>query len=99
MKIVMVTLLKERLARSGELLQLHCIIHQENLCGKESGFATLMQCVSEAINFIHSNAFKHRQFKEFLKDFDDMPSDILYYTEVRWFSQGVALCYPMELFG
>ncbi|GFW08913.1 hypothetical protein TNCV_3474651 [Trichonephila clavipes] len=78
----MVTLLKARLVHYGvELLQLHCIIHQENLYGKELGFATLMHCVSEAINFIRSNALKHRQFKEFLKDFDDMPSDILYYTE------------------
>ncbi|GFV48456.1 general transcription factor II-I repeat domain-containing protein 2A [Trichonephila clavipes] len=84
-KIGMPTLLKERLAHCGvELLQLHCIIHQENLCGKELGFATLMQCVSEAINFNRSNILKHRQFKEFLKDFNDLPFDILYYTEVRW---------------
>ncbi|GFY55673.1 hypothetical protein TNIN_424551 [Trichonephila inaurata madagascariensis] len=64
--IGMVTLLQERLAHCGvELLQLHCIIHQKNLCGEELGFATLMQCVSEAINFIRSNALKQRQFKEF----------------------------------
>ncbi|GFW07684.1 general transcription factor II-I repeat domain-containing protein 2A [Trichonephila clavipes] len=98
-KIGMVTLLKELLAHcSIELLQLHCIIHQENLCGKELGFSTLMQCLSEAINFIHSNALKHRQFKEFLKDFVDLPSDILYYTEVGWLSRGVALKCLMELF-
>lgn len=98
-KIGMITLLKEQLAQCGaELLQFHCIIHQENLCGKELGFASLMQCVSETINFIRSSALKHREFKEFLKEFDDLPSDVLYYTEVRWLSRGVALKRFMELF-
>ncbi|GFX10814.1 general transcription factor II-I repeat domain-containing protein 2B [Trichonephila clavipes] len=99
MKIGMVTLLKKRHAHCGvDLLQFHCIIHQKNLYGKELGFASLMRCVSEAINFIRSNALKDTQFKEFLKDFDDLPSYILYYTEVRWLSQGVALKRFMELF-
>ncbi|GFU55459.1 uncharacterized protein TNCV_2812751 [Trichonephila clavipes] len=86
-KIGMITILRECLAYCGvEMLQLHCIIHKENLCGKELGFATLMQCVSEAINFMRSNTLNHRQFKEFKKYFDDLPSDILYYIEVRWLS-------------
>ncbi|GFS56428.1 hypothetical protein TNIN_13811 [Trichonephila inaurata madagascariensis] len=43
MEIGMVTLLKEHLARCGiELLQTHYVIHQENLRGKDFGFATLM---------------------------------------------------------
>lgn len=95
----MVSLLKEHLGqREAELLQFHCIIHQENLCGKELGFTNLMQRVSEAINFVRGNALKHREFKEFLKEFEDLPSDILYYTEVRWLSRGVALKRFMELF-
>ncbi|GFW91576.1 hypothetical protein TNCV_4499961 [Trichonephila clavipes] len=58
-KIGMVTLRKECLALCVvERLQLHCIIHQENLYGKELGFAILMQCVSEAIDFIRINVLK-----------------------------------------
>ncbi|GFV52395.1 uncharacterized protein TNCV_596981 [Trichonephila clavipes] len=92
-KIGMVTLLKERLAHCGvELLQLHCIIHQKNLCGKELGFTTLMQ------SLICSIALKHRQFKELLKVFDHLPSDILQHTEVRWLSQRVAFKHFTELF-
>ncbi|GFV55912.1 hypothetical protein TNCV_1390281 [Trichonephila clavipes] len=54
-KIRMVMLLKGRLVYCGvELVQHHCIIHQENLFGIELGFPTLMQCVSEATNFIRS---------------------------------------------
>ncbi|GFX59684.1 hypothetical protein TNCV_1777241 [Trichonephila clavipes] len=44
------------------------------------------------------NVLKHRQFKEFLKDFDDLPSDIRYCTEVILLSRGVTLKRFMELF-
>ena len=80
-KIGIITLLKEHLAQCGvKLLQFHCIIHQKSLCGKELGFGNFRQCVSEAINFILINVITHREVKEFLKEFDDPLSDILYST-------------------
>ncbi|GFU86876.1 uncharacterized protein TNCV_11, partial [Trichonephila clavipes] len=64
-KMGMVMLLKERFAHCGvELLQLHALFIKR-ICGKELGFATLMQCVSEAINFICCNALKHGNLKNF----------------------------------
>lgn len=97
--IGMITLLKEHLGeREMELLQYHCIIHQQNLCAKELGYEQLMKRVCEAINFIRSSALRHREFKEFLAEFEDIPSDVVYYTEVRWLSRGKALKHFIELF-
>lgn len=96
--IGMITLLKQHLGERGsELFQYHCIIHQQNLCAKVLGFENLMKRVCEAINFIRGSALRHREFKEFLAEFEDLPNDVVYYTEVRWLSRGKALKHFIEL--
>lgn len=88
----MVSLLKEHLGeRDKELINYHCIIHQEQLCAKEIGFDRLMRIVTDAINFIRSKGLNHRQFKDLLQNTDSEHNDLVYYCEVRWLSRGEAL--------
>ncbi|XP_025203824.1 general transcription factor II-I repeat domain-containing protein 2B-like [Melanaphis sacchari] len=45
---------------------LHCIIHQQSLCGKIMNLEHVMKVVTKTVNFIRSHGLKHRQFVEFL---------------------------------
>ena len=47
------------------------------------------QVVVSTVNFIKSRGLTHRPFKQFLDDIEN--EDLLYYTEVRWLSRGLAL--------
>jgi hypothetical protein len=50
------------------LTNLHCIIHQQNLCAKSIKFMNVMEVVVASINFIKSRELNHCQFKEYLAD-------------------------------
>ncbi|XP_025080977.1 general transcription factor II-I repeat domain-containing protein 2A-like [Pomacea canaliculata] len=45
-----------------EPLRLHCIIHQQNLCGKVLNVDHVMKSVVSTVNFIRSQALNHRTF-------------------------------------
>lgn len=95
----MVSLLRQHLGdRAIELINYHCIIHQEQLCAKELGFDRLMKLVTDAINFIRSKGLNHRQFKDILESNDALHNDLVYYCEVRWLSRGEALRKFADLF-
>ncbi|XP_025422909.1 general transcription factor II-I repeat domain-containing protein 2-like [Sipha flava] len=69
------------------ILTYQCIIHQTSLCSKLS--ATLKDVMDSLINFIRSrSSLQHRQFKEFLCQFDSAYSDLLQHNHVRWLSKG-----------
>nr|XP_042913023.1 general transcription factor II-I repeat domain-containing protein 2A-like [Parasteatoda tepidariorum] len=88
----MVGLLRQNLGeKKCDLISYHCIIHQEQLCGKELGFERLMKMVTEAINFIRAHALNHRQFKDMLTNCNALHNDLQYYSEVRWLSRGESL--------
>jgi len=70
------------------LVNLHCIIHQEALCSKAAVLDTILQDVNRVILFIRSKALNHRQFQEILQTSEAPAEDILYHTDVRWLSQG-----------
>lgn len=90
--IGMVSLLKNKLeARKREIFQFHCIIHQQNLCGKDLGMDHVMKVVVTAVNFIKNRGLNHRQFKAFLSDIEAEYQDLIYYCEVRWLSRGKTL--------
>ncbi|KAL3873751.1 hypothetical protein ACJMK2_036840 [Sinanodonta woodiana] len=55
-------LMKQRGKQNRQLVMLHCIIHQQNLCSKELGFQPLMALVTITFNFIKSRGLNHRQF-------------------------------------
>ena len=53
-----IAILKER-----DVITVHCIIHQENLCSKQEKIEIVMLFVEKTVNFINtSSLLKHRQF-------------------------------------
>lgn len=46
----------------NDILGLHCIIHQENLCAKGISMDHVMKPVVKAINYVRSRGLTQRQF-------------------------------------
>ncbi|XP_072394988.1 general transcription factor II-I repeat domain-containing protein 2-like [Diabrotica undecimpunctata] len=59
----LVTLLKKHLQEKNinaeDLMQFHCIIHQEALCSKKIEFQNVMKVVVSIVNFIKSRGLNH----------------------------------------
>ena len=72
-------------------LFIHCIIHQQALCGKNLDISCVLKPVVSAVNFIRGHALNHRQFQAFLEEIDSDFCDLPYYTAVRWLSCGKVL--------
>lgn len=72
-------------------MAIHCIIHQQALCGKNAPISEVMNIVVQNINYIRKSALSHRQFKNFPAEIEDGYPDIPYHCEVRWLSQGYVL--------
>ena len=69
-----------------ELINLHCIIHQEALRAKSVALNTILKNVNRIILFIRANALHHRQFREILCSSETSVEGILYHSAVRWLS-------------
>ncbi|XP_023221595.1 general transcription factor II-I repeat domain-containing protein 2A-like isoform X1 [Centruroides sculpturatus] len=96
----MVTLLKNHLGdRQKELVQYHCIIHQQQLCAKKLGFERLLKDVYDTVNLIRRHGLNHRLFTSFLEEIDADYADLPTYTEVRWLSKATVLKRFVELLG
>ncbi|XP_060835347.1 general transcription factor II-I repeat domain-containing protein 2B-like [Rhopalosiphum padi] len=78
-------------------MTLHCIIHQQALCGKTLDLSCVMDPIISTVNFIRSSALRHRQFQDFLKEIETEYPDIPYFTAVRWLSRGKVLSRFFEL--
>ncbi|XP_023265197.1 general transcription factor II-I repeat domain-containing protein 2-like [Seriola lalandi dorsalis] len=72
-------------------LQVHCLIHQQELCCKVLTWDSVMKVVVSCINFIRAKGLKSGQFQEFLSELGSAHGDVLYHTEVRWLSWGRVL--------
>jgi hypothetical protein len=70
----------------SELLQYHCIVHEQNLSGKALGLK-IMSDIFSSVNFIGSRELKHRQFKTFFDDVRSEYADIVYEYQFRWLSK------------
>lgn len=75
----------------GEVVKMHCIIHQEALCAKTVQLSDVMNTVVKTVNIIRVRALYHREFQTFLPDVDAEYGDLLYHSEVRWLSRLCAL--------
>lgn len=70
---------------------IHCIVHQQALCGKVLDLENVMSIVVQIINFIRSHGLNHRQFQNFLSEIESEYKDVLYHNNVRWLSRGKIL--------
>lgn len=72
---------------------LHCIIHQEALCGKFVKMTETMKTVIAIVNLIRggNKAHRHRQFIAFLDELDAEYGDLPLHCDVRWLSAGKCL--------
>jgi hypothetical protein len=67
------------------------------LCGKTLDLSCVMDPIISTVNFIRSNALRHRQFQDFLKEIETDYPDIPYFTAIRWLSRGKVLSQFFEL--
>ena len=74
---------------------LHCVIHQEALCGKVLKMMNAMQSVVKMVNLIRggNKSQRHRRFVSFLDELNAEFSDLPLYTSIRWLSAGKVLTY------
>lgn len=72
-------------------IAIHCIIHQQVLCAKNTNVVNVVEVVSSMVNFIRSRGLNHRQFRQFLREIQSDYTDIPYHTAVRWLSNGEVL--------
>ncbi|UYV79224.1 EPM2AIP1, partial [Cordylochernes scorpioides] len=76
-------------------LVLHCIIHQQSLCGKCLDMSDVLKPVISTVNFIRSFGLNHRKFRQFIAEIGE--ADLPYHTAVRWLSCGKVLQRFFEL--
>ncbi|XP_071039533.1 general transcription factor II-I repeat domain-containing protein 2-like [Parasteatoda tepidariorum] len=76
-------------------LVLHCIIHQQSLCGKCLDMSEVLKPVISTVNFIRSFGLNHRQFRQFIAEIGE--NDLPYHTAVGWLSCGKVLQHFFEL--
>ena len=82
-----------------KFLHYHCIIHQQALCAKVTGFEHVMTPVVKIINGIRSKPKQHRIFKVLLEELSAEYGDLLLHTEIRWLSTGCILQRFLSLLG
>lgn len=90
-----VVLIKSHLQAAGinisTMLNIHCVLHQENLCAPLIEIGAVMSVVVKSINKIKGNSLKHRQFQEYLSEIEADYGDLIYFAKVRWLSRGKCL--------
>ena len=83
------------LLRKNEIycVALHCIIHQEALCGKVLKMMNVKQSVIKMVDLIRGGhkAQRHRRFVGFLRELDAEFSNLPLYTSISWLSAGKIL--------
>jgi len=64
----------------------HCIIHQEALCGKLMKLDVVMNTVFKITNLMRrgNRSFSHRNFITYLEELDCEYGDILLHKDVSW---------------
>ncbi|CAH1995016.1 unnamed protein product [Acanthoscelides obtectus] len=71
----------------------HCIVHQESLCGKSLRQINVMKVAVKITNIGRggNRALTQRKLREFLAEVDATYGDLLLNTDVRWLSAGKCL--------
>ena len=74
-----------------EILNNHCLIHQQQLCAQKLNMKHLMTDIVKVFNFIRSRGLNHREFKAFLDEVGSEYEDVVYFAKVRWLSRATTL--------
>ena len=88
---------RNQLSLTTPFAAIHCILHQEALCGKSLQMNDVMDVVVKTVNFIRARGLNHRQFVSFVADLETEYGELLYHTEIRWLSRGKVLQRFFEL--
>ena len=70
------------------VLNYHCILHQESLCGKVMNLQHVMTPVIKCVNKIRARGSNRREFREYCQLFDMEYGDLVLFCKVRWLSKG-----------
>lgn len=79
------------------ILNYHCIIHQQALCGKILNMNEVMDIVIKIVNSVRARSLQRRLFRAHLEENDADHTDLLLHTDVRWLSRGKVLARFTEL--
>ncbi|XP_039196835.1 general transcription factor II-I repeat domain-containing protein 2A-like [Crotalus tigris] len=76
-----------------QVIQFHCIIHQEALYARESSkkFDDVLRDVTKMMNYVMAHALNIQQFQALLEEFQAQYNCLLMYNNVRWLSRGQIL--------
>ncbi|KAG0435621.1 SCAN domain-containing protein 3 [Dictyocoela muelleri] len=83
---------RKKILNGNDLILFHCIIHQRNLCAKSRVVNYILQKIINIVNYIRSNATRHRQFREMLSlDGQSFSVALSYHSKILLLSQGQVL--------
>ncbi|GFG38815.1 hypothetical protein Cfor_11228, partial [Coptotermes formosanus] len=51
-----------------QLMQYHCVMHQQNVCAKPASLQNVMKVIVKILNFVRPNVLKHREFQTCLSE-------------------------------
>lgn len=68
----------KKAGHNQDVHRLHCIIHQEALCGKSATLKEIMSSAVKVVNFILARGLNHRQFQEFMRESEAERLALLY---------------------
>ena len=66
-----------------EILNNHCLIHQQQLCANKLNMKHLMTDIVKVVIFIRSRGLNHREFKAYLDEVGSEYEDVVYFSKVR----------------
>ncbi|XP_053173285.1 general transcription factor II-I repeat domain-containing protein 2A-like [Scomber japonicus] len=80
-----------------DILNYHCIIHQQALCGKILNMKEVMDVAMKIVCSVRARSLQRRLFRAHLEETGAEHIDLLLHTDVRWLSTGKFLARFTEL--
>jgi len=80
-----------------DILNDHCIIHQQALCGKILNMKDVMNIAMKIVCSVQARSLQRRLFRAHLDENNAEHTDLLLHTDVRWVSRGKSLARFMAL--
>ena len=81
----------------NQLINFHCLLHQENLCCKKIDLDSVHEKVFDTIIILKKPGNFHKDFRKFLQAEEADFSDVVYFSEIRWLSRANCLKRFFEL--